>query len=218
MDEEIIRSSEQAAAAIGLADRPLQGTDLQTIIWGAAESLISPDLFQRMNGLERLIEQDMIRQLPLLAYLLITRVEEPDIVVRTRIVKTLGEIASAEDVEAPLADAVQRTLIYHISRFRTREIFALLQVSEYDKSAEPYVSSLLSRSSFAGDHLKQILSARETPDEVRRQAAHYIGVLGFLEALPTIERMASRLTDRCGERDKDFYLELQNAIERLTAS
>ena len=196
MNPESVRSNSQTTSPIGLEDNNEKGAELQSLIWSAAESLISPDLMQRIGAIERLLEYDVVRQLPLVAYLLVTRIEEPDIEIRTRIVKSLGEISCTSVPDSSVSEAVQGTLIYHLSRLRTREIFALLQVAEYDKSSEPHIISMLSCSSFAGGHLSKILSARETPNEIRRQAAHFIGTLGFLDALPELERMVSRFAGR----------------------
>ncbi len=98
---------------------------------------------------------------------------------------------------------------------RTRQIFALLQVIEFDKSAEEAVSSLLSYCSFAGGHLAQILSNRTAPLSIRRQAAHFIGRIGYLDALPALERLASRLESRRDDEDVGILLGLQETIKLL---
>ncbi len=217
MDQELNRSNNHSTALIGINSPSQKDEGLQNIIWAAAESLVSPDLMQRINAFEHILEYDVIRQLPLLTYLLVTRLTEPDIELRTRIVKALGTFACTGFTEIPISEEVQKSLVYHLSKLRTREIFALLQVADYDKTSDPYISSLLSCSSFAGDHLSQIVSARTTPNEIRCQAARFIGVLGFLDALPTLERLASRFSGRAGEREANLYLELQNAVEMLNA-
>ena len=191
--------------------------ELLAEIWESAESLISPDVMIRMAGVERLESYDAIRQLPFIAYLLTTRLTEPDIVLRTRIVKALGSTAGASMVSQQPGASVQKTLIFHLSQIRTREIFALLQVAEYDKSSESCIESLLACCSFAGGHLSQILSARDTSLEIRRQATHFIGLLGYLDALPVLERMASRFESRTNDRDASLLMELQSAVQELSA-
>jgi hypothetical protein len=191
--------------------------ELLAEIWEAAESLIAPDVMIRMAGVERLESYDAIRQLPLIAYLLTTRLTEPDIVLRTRIVKALGCVTGASMGSQQPDASVQKTLIFHLSQIRTREVFALLQVAEYDKSSEPCIESLLACCSFAGGHLSQILSARDTSLEIRRQATHFIGQLGYLDALPVLERMASRFETRTNDRDASLLMELQSAVQQLSA-
>ena len=191
--------------------------DLISVIWEAAEGLSSPDLLKRVAGFERLVEYDAVRQLPLITYLLITRLSEPDIELRTRIVKTLGSLASASLSPSGPSESVYQTMISHLSELRNRDVFSLLQVAEYDKSAEGYVADLLSLNSFAGGHLSQILSNRSAPTEIRRQAVYYIGLIGYLEALPVLERLASRLESRGENDDTSILPVLQNAVLLLTA-
>jgi len=191
--------------------------ELISVIWEAVESLISPDLEQRMNGLQRLVEYDAIRQLPLAAYVLTSRITEPDIEFRNQIVKNLGSLAGLIGSGAGAIQSVEDTLIYQLSQMRMRRIFALLQVSVYDKTSEGYVANLLSYCSYAGTHLAQILSDRSAPADVRKQAAHYIGEIGYLDALPVLERMASRIESRGNDDDARMLPALQYAVQLLTA-
>jgi len=191
-------------------------TELLSVIWEAAESFTSPDLMTRISGLERLVDFDAVRQLSLVAYLLTTRLAEPDIELRTRIVKTLANLANISPGGGNPSEGVQRTLISCLSAMRTREVFALLQVVEYDKSTEKDVADLLSWCSFAGSHLSQILSNRDSSMEIRRQAASFIGLIGYLDALPVLQKLASRLESR-GEEETSMLPILQNAVLLLSA-
>jgi hypothetical protein len=189
------------------------------VIWEALESLTSPELMSRITGLKRIIKLDAARQYPLVVYVLMTRITEPDIELRTRIVKLLGgflgpDARSSKKPVVPL-EAVKRTLTSSLTGMRTRQIFALLQVIEFDKSAEEAVSCLLGYCSFAGGHLAQILSNRTAPLSIRRQAAHFIGQIGYLDALPALERLVSRLESRKDEDDAGILLGLQETIKLL---
>jgi hypothetical protein len=44
--------------------------------------------------------------------------------------------------------------------------------------------------------LCDILAERQLPIAERKQAVHFIGQVGFLDALPTLERLATRLEAR----------------------
>jgi hypothetical protein len=189
------------------------------VFWEALESLTSPELLNRIAGLRRIIKLDAVRYHPLVVYILMTRITEPDIELRTRIVKLLGSILDLE-VRGPKKaaasfEAVKKTLISALAGMRTRQIFALLQVIEFDKSADEAVSSLLSYCSFAGGHLAQILSNRNAPLSIRRQAAQFIGRIGYLDALPALERLVSRLESRRDEEDSGILLGLQETIKLL---
>ena len=189
------------------------------VIWEALELLTSPELLNWIAGLRRIIKLDAVRQHPLVVYVLMTRITEPDIELRTRIVQLLGSILDL-DVRGPKKaasslEAVKKTLITALAGMRTRQIFALLQVIEFDKSADEAVSNLLSYCSFAGGHLAQILSNRTAPLSIRRQAAHFIGRIGYLDALPALERLVSRLESRRDEEDAGILLGLQETIKLL---
>ena len=193
--------------------------DALPVIWEALESMTSPELLNRITGLRHIIKLDAVRQHPLVVYVLMTRITEPDIELRTRIVRLLGSILDLEvrghKKAATSLEAVKKTLVTALAGMRTRQIFAMLQVIEFDKSADEAVSNLLSYCSFAGGHLAQILSNRTAPLSIRRQAAHFIGRIGYLDALPALERLVSRLESRRDEEDAGILLGLQETIKLL---
>jgi hypothetical protein len=84
---------------------------------------------------------------------------------------------------------------------RTRQIYALLQVVDYDKSNEPKVVGLLDHCSFAGGHLSCILATRTVPLDMRKLAAYY-GRMGYLDAMPVLDRLAARLETRQNGRSE----------------
>jgi hypothetical protein len=92
-------------------------------------------------------------------------------------------------------------LTHALASLRTRQIYALLQVADFDTSAEYQVAVLLEYCSFAGEHLAQILSSRQLALSIRKQAAYFVGRLGYLDALPVLERMTARLSQRRIGRD-----------------
>lgn len=188
-------------------------------IWEALESLTSPDLMNRIAGLGRITELNGSCRYPLVIYVLVSRITEPDIELRMRIVKLLGKILGSGSPAPKKAsvsfEAAKKTLISLLSGMRTRQIFALLQVSEFDKTAEAPVSDLLAYCSFAGGHLARILSNRTAPLSIRRQAAHFIGIIGYLDALPALERLAARLETRKDDDDLGILPGLQETIKIL---
>ncbi|GAI27626.1 unnamed protein product, partial [marine sediment metagenome] len=48
-------------------------------LWKSTEAISSPELSKRKRGFESLIEFDVVRRSPLIAYLLATRIVEPDL-------------------------------------------------------------------------------------------------------------------------------------------
>lgn len=170
-------------------------------IWDAAGAFTSPELEIRCEGFRRLQEADAVRSYALAAYLLFTRLTEPDIELRTRIIGALSAVFIPADGYMPESSPAFLTLSHELSGLRTRQVFALLQVADFDKSADYQVASLLEYCSYAGEHLAQILANRQLPLSIRKQAAYFIGQLGYLDALPVLERLTARLTQRRVGRD-----------------
>jgi len=166
------------------------------VIWDAAAALISPELEKRFSGLRRLEESDAMRRHPLVSYLLTTRIVEPDIELRTRVIKVLASVFPLDGEERTSEEAVRLHLSNCLAGMRSRQVFALLQVADFDPSAEPVVAALLSYCSFAGGHLADILMNRQAPLSIRKRAVHFIGRIGFLDALPCLERLETRYESR----------------------
>ena len=63
-------------------------------VWGALEKLTSPDLLERRDALDCLIVLDAPRLSPLVTYLVATRIFDPDLELRYKVVDVLGKILS----------------------------------------------------------------------------------------------------------------------------
>jgi hypothetical protein len=192
----------QPEALVAFEDAQGDNTEKSHVVWGAAEALTAPDLETRHGGLTRLVEQDAVRHHPLVAYLLISRLAEPDIALRAQIVDALADVVTPDGHGDPVQAPSFPILTAHLMEMRTRQIYALLQVADFDKSSETRVVGLLDYCSFAGGHLADILANRAIPLALRKQAAYFIGRMGYLDALPSLERMAARLEARCNGRSE----------------
>ncbi len=225
-DDPIATVTLQPEALMTIEEAEGSNIDQTTRVWGAAEALTSPDLETRHTGLKQLVEQDAVRHQPLVAYLLLSRLTEPDIALRAQIVEALAEVIIPDGHGDPVAAPSYPTLTMELMGMRTRQIYALLQVVDFDTLNEPKVAGLLDYCSYAGSHLAHILSSRTLPLSLRKQAAYFIGRMGYLDALPVLERLASRLEARCngrnelGESDGDeaaLLCLIQSSLELLRA-
>jgi hypothetical protein len=196
----------QSSDLLELKETTLSRLDFLPVVWEAAAALISPELETRFSGLRRLEETNAVRHHPLVSYLLTTRIVEPDIELRTRVIKALASAFSDGDGYTT-SEAVRLYLRTCLGGMRVRQIFALLQVADFDPSVEPMVAALLSYCSFAGGHLSEILLNRQSPLTIRKRAVHFIGRIGFLDALPCLERLENRLESRLnGKRSEVDYM------------
>lgn len=203
--------------------------ELFPAVWTAAEALLAPELVIRQQGLARLVELGAARLSPLIGALLVTRLSEPDLELRRQIVYSLGDILTIDENGHAAPDLVRHYLTYQLGQMRQRPIFALLEVFISDPLAEVTVARLLNACPYAGRHLVDILSERTLPLAVRRVAAHFIGLVGYLEAIPALERMLARLETRVsgqqlmpfappGQPDEtDLLPEIRTALNSLRA-
>jgi hypothetical protein len=170
--------------------------ELFPAVWSAAEGLTSPDIHVRNTSLDRLLELGAPRLSPLISYLLATRIIEPDLPLRCRIIQALGELLSTDKVGRQTPDAVRRHMVTYLAQMRTRPLFCLLQAAIAEPGLETHITRLLNNCPHASAHLSEIFSNRGVSLEVRQQAVHFVGQSGFLEAVPALERLATRLEAR----------------------
>jgi hypothetical protein len=176
----------------------IHAIELFPAVWSAVEALAAQDADLRNNALDRLLALGAPRVSPLVAYLLATRLTDPDIRLRARVVSILGEVLSKDEAGNAAPEAVKKHLTTYLAQMRTRSIFAILEVAIHDRSLENAIASLFNACNYAGMHMAGILSDRKFPLPVRLQAAHYIGLVGFLDAIPIMERLESRLLSKVG--------------------
>jgi len=174
----------------------IEQVELFPEVWGAAEKLIIPELHLRWEGLEGLLELNAPRFSPLILYLLCTRIVEPDIDLRARIIEALGDVTQPDKNGKPAPENVRLILINYLSRIRTRQIYAFLQVLVVYPSLEEHVARLINICSFANNHLVDIINDRRKPLDIRQQAIRMIGVIGYVEAIPSLDRLSARLEAR----------------------
>ena len=81
----------------------------------------------------------------------------------------------------------------------------LLEVANAYPEVESKVASLFNLCSQSGESLVKIMYDRKIPFELRRQAIIFIGLVGFLEALPALEKFENRLESRMnGQKTMPF--------------
>jgi HEAT repeat protein len=179
--------------------------ELFPAVWSAAEGLTAPDGRVRKVSLDRLLELDAPRLSPLISYLLATRISDPDLRLRCRIIQSLGELLIVDESGHQAPDAVRRHVIAYLAHMRTRPIFCMLQAAIADPNLDAHITRLLNACPHAGTHLAEIFADRGTPLPVRQQAVRFVGQVGFLEAIPALERLAARLeARRSGQQSMPF--------------
>lgn len=174
-------------------------------VWGAMENLISPDTSRRHAALDRLLKLNAPRLSSLVAYLLATRITDPDLSVRARVIRVIGDIYTPDERSQPISDSVKSALSSYLAQIDAGVVSGLIEASIFDASLFSHIARLLNYCPNAAAHLVEILMDRKASVEERRQATELIGMVGFLEALPSLERLYSRLGARIkGQQSMPF--------------
>lgn len=183
-------------------DKTITGTaELFPTVWRALEGIASPDVEERNSSLDILVESDAPRLSPLVAYVLATRLIDPDIKFRARVIKTLGNVIAPVDGDPP-SSAVRQHLKAHCKVIGRGTVLAVLEVAAVDPSIELAVVAIFNLCSHAGAILTDLISDRKVPVSLRKQAIEYIGRVGFIEAIPHLERLDDRLTARSNDQKR----------------
>jgi len=207
MDSDPLFVNMRQPTLFGFSDTSSGIADLFPVLWSAAEELTSPELDIRRAALERLAAMNAPRLSPLVAYLVASRILETDLSLRKRVVQILSEILSPDKNGQPAPETVLLHLSAYLAQMRRRSMVALLQVAALDPGIAALTARLFNVCPYGGSQLAEIASDRKAPLEIRRQAAQMIGLVGYLDALPALERLETRLSVRLsGQQSMPFAL------------
>jgi hypothetical protein len=209
---------------LGLHNTISDGYELTFEVWNAAEALSSPDVEMRISGLDFLEQSKATHYFPLIAYLLSTRINDPDLDFRSRVIKLLADILQPLEGDHQALDTVKQQLHSTLSQLQNQEVESLLEVVESNPSLQNFVATLFNYCSHAGEHLALLLPNRRIPIQKRKIALRLIEQLGYLDALPTLERLKKRLNSKVNgqktfreDQEESLIPELQKAIDCLLA-
>ena len=174
-------------------------------IWSATEDLSNPNPSVRRLALEYLEGSGAARISPLVVYIIATRLDDSDLEVRMRVVKILGEVLAPDTLGNRAPDMVISCLTHDLGNMRTRQVFAILQALVHQTELTQHIIRILNTCPFAGNHLMEMANSRKVPLDMRRKAIWLIGQIGYLEALPALERMQIRMETRLtGQQSMPF--------------
>ncbi len=181
---------------LDLSDSSSGSIELFPRIWSAAEAWVSGDTAVRWRALDSIEATQAARLSPVIAHLLAPAVTEPDLGLRTRVIQILGSVLSADENGRPAPEPVRQTLRRTLSQMRTRQVYAILQAVVADPGCTQAAARLFNACPYAGNHLSDILVDRQAPMELRYAAVRMIARVGYLDTIPTLERIQTRLEAR----------------------
>ncbi len=203
--------------------------ELLPAVWNATEALASPDSTTRHHGIDALLELGVQRVSPLVAFMIATCLSDPDIYIRRRVAYILADLINNEPAVSQTPENVRKTVTNYLHNMRERTIFGLLEVAAIDPLVEKSIYQLLNACPFAGKHLGDILTHWKNPLPIRQKAVYFVGLVGYLDALPVLQRTLNRLEARQNgqyvmsfappsiKSDEDILPSLRIAIQQLSA-
>lgn len=203
-------------------------TEVLPVVWNATESLASPDAVTRQRGIDALLELGAQRASPLVAFMIAACLSDRDIYIRRRVIYILADLINREPGIRSTPENIRKTTTNYLHNMREETIFGLLEVAVIDPLAEKSIYHLLNTCPFAGKFLGDILTEWKNPLTIRQKAIHFVGVVGYMEALPVLERLLDRLEARHRgqyamtfapasiKSDEDIMPYLRIAIQQLT--
>jgi len=165
-------------------------------IWSAIEDLGSSSTILRRQALERLEHTNAARISPLVTYLLATRLCDPDLEIRWRVIKLLGFVLAPDASGNVAPESVINHLTFYLANMRMRQIYAIVQTLASNPDLLVHIIRIFSICPFASNHLVELASSRKVQLDIRRHAIWLIGEVGYLDAIPALERLQIRMESR----------------------
>jgi len=170
--------------------------ELFPAVWKATEQLASPDATIRQRGIDAILEMGAQKASPLVAYMLATCLQDEDLFIRRRVAYILADLVASNANGSQVPEEVRATVTHYLHNMSEAMIIGLLEVSVADAGADQSIFHLFNACPYAGKYLGDIQAQWKQALTFRQKAIYFIGVVGYLEALPALERMLDRLEAR----------------------
>jgi hypothetical protein len=199
------------------------------VVWNATELLTASDPVTRNHAIDAILELGVQKVSPLVAYMLATKLSDPEINIRRRVVYILGDLLMDTSASSEALENVRKTIINALLNMSEETIYGLLEVAVVDPMVDKFLFQLFNSCPTAGKYLGEILSQWKHPIPIRQKAIYLVGLVGYTEVLPVLERLSKRLearqngqytmsfAPRAIKHDEDILPLLRIAIDRLSA-
>ena len=165
-------------------------------VWKATESLTSPEASTRQRAIDALLEVGAQKGSPLVAYMLTTCLGDTDLFIRRRVAFILADLISMEPNGKEIPPEVRNVVRNTLHNMKEALVYGLLEVSVADQHADQAIYHLFNACPYVGKYLGDILTEWNHPLAIRQRAIYFIGLVGYLDAMPVLERLLNRLEAR----------------------
>jgi hypothetical protein len=186
-------------------------------VWGAAEAIVDANVNNRRSGLETLAKMRAVQLSPLVAYLVCTRLTEPDLELRMLIVDMIGKALLQDEYGEQTLDEVRRALLFHLGHIDLNHIMAIVETATHNPILDASIAAILKSCLKSGDYLIDIALDRKNGVNLRKQAIYFLGRVGYVDSTPSLERLILRLESRVnGQQSLPFtQVETTDEVELL---
>ena len=176
--------------------------------WVAAEMFFSPHVEERRRGLALLLGSEATRRSPLVPQLLMARLDEPNLCLRTQIFQALSDYFEVRDRTYRYPSDIRAVVVGCLRKFDQPHLFALLELQcarSLTGLCLETLKVLLERIPDASARLARLVGDRTVGLDLRCAAVELIGQAGFTDAWPVLAGLEIRLAGRtAGQLTLDF--------------
>lgn len=173
--------------------------------WQAAEKLLSSDVKVRHSGLDELLASQAARVSPLMAYLVVTRLFDPDESMRVRVVEALANILRRDAAGHYAPEEVRARIISGLSQLGDQGIHSLIEVGAKHEELLGHIAKLINFAPHTGRYLKDLAGDRSQRIEIRKLAITFLGRIGYVDAYSELIRIRNRIESRqLGQKSMPF--------------
>lgn len=173
--------------------------------WHAAEKLLCSDVEVRHSGMDDLLSSQAARVSPLLAYLVVTRLFDPDEGMRIRVVEALANILRRDANGQFAPEEVRAQIISGLSQLGDQGLHSLIEVGVAHEKLLGHIAKLINFAPHTGRYLKELAGDRGQPIQIRRLAIYFLGRIGFVDAYSELLRIRNRIESRqWGQKSMPF--------------
>jgi hypothetical protein len=175
------------------------------LIWRLLEALLSKESDIKLFALQELANLNAIMVSPIIVAILVSSLEDRDEAIRKEIVDIIGNFLKSPILNDQFNIYIRAFIKDVLSRMRTRSIYSLIQLYNLDVQLKENIVTLINQCPNAGKHLTDIFLSRNSSIKIRQNAIEIIGIIGYINAIPDMERLLSRLLTRInGQQSMPF--------------